>query len=220
MSKKIEVIVVDDHPMVRRGIVSTLAEDPGFTVIGEGASCGDALELVAAKRPKLAMLDVTMPGGGIEAAAEITKAYPGTAVVMLSIREELATVRAAFRAGAHGYISKGVSGPDLIGAARLVVAGERYVSPALAARLIADDAGEPTAPAGGVTLRSALTAREREIFELLGQGLSNAEIGQRISLSENTVKHYMTPLLHKLGVRNRTEAALLARKHDGTKRAD
>ena len=139
---------------------------------------------------------------------------------MLSIRDELATVRAAFRAGAVGYISKGISGAELVTTARRILSGERYVSPELAARLLAEEPASEARPSASVALRPALTKREREIFDLLGEGLSNQEIADRMGLSENTVKHYMTPLLHKLGVRNRTEAALLAKSHEVKRSAD
>lgn len=215
MPSKFRVVVVDDHPVVRRGIAATFADEADFEVIGEGGSADDALELASGKHPDLVVLDVTMPGGGVEAAAKIAVARPEAAILMLSIREDLATVRAALRAGAHGYISKGVAGNELLAAARRILAGERYVSPELAARLISDDSAAPNAPkSANVALRGSLTQRERQIFELLGEGLSNQAIGARIGLSENTVKHYMTPLLQKLGVSNRTEAALLARKDD------
>ncbi len=215
MVKRTRVVVVDDHPVVRRGVASTFSEEADFDVVGEGASAQDAIKLAREKRPDLIVIDVTMPGGGVEAATAIAKAHPDVAILMLSIREDLATVRAALRAGAHGYISKGVSGDDLVSTARRVLAGERYVTPELAARLIAEDVPAQSAESEErVRLRASLTQRERQIFGLLGEGLSNQEIAARIGLTENTVKHYVTPLLHKLGVRSRTEAALLARKHD------
>lgn len=218
MSKKSRVVVVDDHPVVRRGISATFAEESDFEVVGEGACADDAIALAKDKRADLILLDVTMPGGGVEAAAAISKMRPDAAIIMLSIREDLTTVRAALRAGAHGYISKGVAGDDLISSARRVMAGERYVSPELAARLISEGSqSQDTSAAGHVALRAALTQRERQVFDLLGEGLSNQEIATRVGLSENTVKHYMTPLLHKLGVRNRTEAALLAQRRDSQK---
>jgi DNA-binding NarL/FixJ family response regulator len=214
MGKKSRVVVVDDHPVVRRGIVATLEEEANFEVVGVGASAQDAIDLVRDKRPDLVLLDVTMPGGGIEAAEAIAKSQPEISIIMLSVREDLATVRAALRAGAHGYISKGVDGGDLVASARRVLSGERYVTPELAARLISEDVVAPGAPVSDrVTLRASLTQRERQIFELLAEGLTNQAIADRIGLTENTVKHYMTPLLHKLGVSNRTEAAILARKH-------
>lgn len=216
MSKKTRVVVVDDHPVVRRGICATFAEEDDFEVVGEGGSAAEAIRLAKEKHADLVLLDVTMPGGGVEAAEAISASQPETAIMMLSIREDLATVRAALRAGAHGYISKGVGGNDLVASARRVLAGERYVSPELAARLITEDTNPREHGSGtdGFTLRASLTQRERQVFELLGEGLSNLEIATRVGLSENTVKHYMTPLLQKLGVRNRTEAALLAQKRD------
>jgi two-component system, NarL family, nitrate/nitrite response regulator NarL len=217
MSKKTRVVVVDDHPVVRRGICATFAEEPDFEIVGEGASAEDAINLARDKRADLIVLDVTMPGGGVEAAAGIAGIRPEAAIMMLSIREDLSTVRAALRAGAHGYISKGVAGDDLVASARRILAGERYVSPELAARLISEEYQPRDAGGGQIALRAALTQRERQVFDLLGEGLSNLEIANRVGLSENTVKHYMTPLLHKLGVRNRTEAALLAQKQDSSK---
>lgn len=218
MPKKMKVVVVDDHPVVRRGVVATFAEEHDFEVIGEGASAQDAINLARERRPDLIVIDVTMPGGGVEAATAIAKAQPNVAILMLSIREDLATVRAALRGGAHGYISKGINGTDLLASARRVLAGERYVTPELAARLIAEEApAHGSDSEEGIRLRASLTQRERQIFDLLGEGLSNQDIASRIGLTENTVKHYITPLLHKLGVRSRTEAALLARKREGSK---
>ena len=129
MSKKTRVVVVDDHPVVRRGICATFAEEEDFEVVGEGGSAADAIGLATDRRADLILLDITMPGGGVEAAAAISEARPEAAIMMLSIREDLATVRAALRAGAHGYISKGVGGDELVASARRVLAGERYVCP-------------------------------------------------------------------------------------------
>lgn len=219
MTRKIKLAVIDDHPMVRRGIFETFGGEPDFIVVAQGASAEEAVRVAHETRPDLILLDVTMPGGGIAAATEIRKTHPDARIAMLSIREDLATVREALRAGARGYISKGVEGNELVDCARKIMAGELFVSPALAARLLTLDAtdghGEPARRTGqspGQSPRaSTLTQREDQIFRLLGDGLSNSEIGQRLGLSENTVKHYLTPLFYKLGARNRTEAALLAR---------
>jgi two-component system, NarL family, nitrate/nitrite response regulator NarL len=214
MARKSKVAIVDDHPIVRRGIVETFAEQSDFEVIGEGASAADAIRIVGEKRPDLIILDISMPGGGVEAAAEIRRLDPSVKMIVLSIREDLATVRAALKAGARGYVSKGVDGADLVESARQILAGERYVSPGLAARLIEHEPEAhvpPVGPKAGAPTGANLTHREQQIFDLLREGLSNQVIASRLGLSENTVKHYITPLMHKLGVRNRTEAALLAR---------
>lgn len=209
MAKKMKVAVIDDHAVVRRGVSETFAEQADFEVVAEGASAQDAVRIAREKAPGLFVLDVTMPGGGVEAVAQIMKVCPKSAILMLSIREDLATIRAALQAGAGGYISKGVDSDDLVAAARKVVAGERYVSADLAARLLLQD---DLATGIRGTSFAILSAREHEIFAHLGAGLNNREIAASMGLSENTVKHYITPLLQKLGVRNRTEAALLAQK--------
>ena len=213
MAKKKKVAVVDDHAVVRRGVSETFAEQPDFEVIAEGACAQDAVRIAREKNPDLFVLDITMPGGGVEAVAEICKFRPEAIFLMLSIREDLATVRAALRAGASGYISKGVDGQDLVDAARRVLAGEKFVSPVLAARLLTQDEDMDSASStSGPSAATTLTDREREILDLIGRGLSNQEIARTLELSENTIKHYITPLLQKLKARNRTEAALIARK--------
>lgn len=210
--RTIRTAIVDDHPVVRKGVVETFAEEVDFEIVGQGASAEDAVRIAREHKPDLMILDVTMPGGGVEAAGEIHRLLPTVRILMLSIREDLGVVRAALKAGALGYVSKGVDGADLVAAARRIMSGVRFISPDLAARLIAgdDQDGQPSHGHASAPL-PPLTARETEILDLVGEGLSNQAIAQRTGLSENTVKHYMTPLLHKLGVRNRTEAALLVR---------
>jgi two-component system nitrate/nitrite response regulator NarL len=135
--------------------------------------------------------------------------------MMLSIREDLSVVRAALKAGARGYVSKGVEADELVATARKILAGQSYVSPELAARLVTEGEDPSTSAVSRSALRR-LTPREQQIIELMGLGHSNQEIADRLGLSENTIKHYITPLLRKLGVRNRTEAALLIRANAET----
>lgn len=212
MTDKKRLVVVDDHPLVRRGVRDTINEEPDLEVVGEGSSAEDAVRLAGEAKPDLILLDVTMPGDGLQAAEEITVRWPEIKVAMLTVRDDIGTVGAALRAGARGYISKGTAGPDLIATVRRILRGESYVDPDLAARLLSEGRSVEPAVVKAKAGIAVLSEREEQIFALLGRGMSNIEIAGAIGLSENTVKHYITPLLSKLGVRNRVEAALLARE--------
>jgi DNA-binding NarL/FixJ family response regulator len=196
--------------MVRRGVSETLSEEADIELVGMGGSADDAIRLARDERPDVILLDIALPGGGIEAAKEIAKSYPDIKVVMLTVREDRATVKAALRAGARGYLVKGVDGPELVDTVRKINSGENYVTPALAAQLLSELDGTVAADTS-IGPTQALTERERQIVALLGDGLSNQEIAAHLGLAENTIKHYITPILQKLGVRNRTEAALIVR---------
>jgi two-component system, NarL family, nitrate/nitrite response regulator NarL len=212
MRKAIRIAVVDDHPMVRRGVIDTVADERDIDVVGEGATADEAVKLCEELRPDLLVLDVTLPGNGLEALSRITADCPQTVVVMMSIREDLTTVRSALRAGAHAYVSKGIGGNELVATFRRVMAGERFISPDLAVRLLTEP--ETLVNANALSHpEPTLTKREAELFELLSQGLNNLAIATKLGLSENTIKHYLTQLFRKLGVRNRTEAAIAARDH-------
>ena len=208
MGAKISVIVIDDHPLFREGVVRTLGNDPAIRVAGEGSSADEAVALSARYAPDIALLDISMPGKGIEAARRIIDDQPSVKVVMLTVSEHDDDVMAAMKVGARGYILKGVSGPDLTRVIKSVAEGHSYVTPSLAAKLL-------TCMSGGDDERSPdvfseLTAREEQILRRVALGKSNKEIGSELRLQEKTVKHYMTNILQKLQVRNRTEAALLA----------
>jgi DNA-binding NarL/FixJ family response regulator len=197
--------------MIRRGVIETFAQEPDLGIIAEGATADDAIRICNDLRPDLLVLDVNLPGGGLDALARIVVGCPETVVVMMSIREDLSTVRAALRAGAQGYVSKGVGGDELVSTLRRVLAGERFISPELAVRLILEpELPDPIGPAS--KFAPALTTRESQIVELIAQDMSTAEIASSLGLSENTIKHYLTPLFHKLGARNRTEAAATAKR--------
>jgi DNA-binding NarL/FixJ family response regulator len=207
---RIRIVVVDDHPLLREGVARSLAQSEEFTVVGEGASAADAVRLAAELHPDLILLDLSMPGGGLTAAREIAAAFPQVTIVVLTASEADDDILEALKAGAKGYVLKGVTSAALIeiltGAAR----GESYVSPALAARLLTEmRARRDVESAPDPLLR--LTKREEEILRLVSDGLSNKEIGLRLDLQEKTVKHHMTSILGKLQVRNRTEAAILLR---------
>jgi two-component system nitrate/nitrite response regulator NarL len=201
----IRIAIVDDHPLFREGVARSLAEIGGFEVIGEGASAEDAERLVSAMVPDILLLDISMPGGGLTAAAGILAGHPGQKIVMLTVSEANTDVTNALNAGVRGYVLKGVGSKMLAEILRDVAAGESYVSPTLTARLLSDllPGNRKADP-----LRQ-LTGREAEILRLVAEGLSNKEVATRLALQEKTVKHHMTRVLAKLNVRNRTEAALV-----------
>ncbi len=204
----VSVVVVDDHELLRRGIRETLKEHPGFKIVGEGSSADEAVVLVSRLRPDILLLDVSLPGDGVVAAEKIKHTRSTTKIIMLTIYENRATVKAALNAGADGYVLKGVDGNDLVTIIKTCLKGERHVSPELAARLLTDEnLDQPIAPA--TPQWSTLSSRERQILDLVALGHNNSEIAKELKLTENTIKHYITPMFLKLGVRNRTEAALL-----------
>jgi len=209
MSETIDILVVDDHPLFRQGVVHSLQMDPAFRVVGETASGEEALALAQALLPEVVLLDISMPGwNGIVTAEKIAMACPATAIVMLTGSDDKDKLLSALKAGARSYVLKGVSAKELAHVVRAAVAGEVYVSPSIAAEMLVSlTQGKAPDPL------QELTEREREILALIGQGLTNREIGERIFLSEKTIKHYVTNILQKLQVRSRVEAALLASRH-------
>ena len=206
MTDSIRVLVVDDHPMFRQGVVHSLGTEPGFKVVGEASSGEEALTLARELLPDVVLLDISMPGwGGLVTVEKITTACPATRIVMLTSSENKDKLLVAFKAGARAYVLKGVGARELAVVLRSVVAGEVYVSPSLASEMLVSlTRGQAPDPL------QELTDREREILRLIGTGLTNREIGERIFLSEKTIKHNVTNILQKLQVRSRVEAALLA----------
>ena len=212
MSDKLSVVIVDDHPLFREGVASRIGMESDITVVGQGSTAEDAIHLAYDLLPDLLLLDINIPGSGLHAAQSIATGCPVVKIVMLTASEEEDDLVAALKAGARGYILKGVSAPELIRILRAVCAGEVYVSPSLATSLLLEMTGALPGSRTPTSPLSELTDREREILEGVAIGLSNKEIGLRLHLSEKTIKHYMTNVLQKLHVRNRVEAALLARR--------
>jgi two-component system, NarL family, nitrate/nitrite response regulator NarL len=212
MSDKIQIVLADDHPLFRAGVAYTLTAEPDMEVVGQGASAAEAVQLAQELLPDLILLDLNMPGSGLQAAQTITATCPVTRIVMLTVSEEEEDLLASLKAGARGYILKGVPARELTRILRAVHAGESYVTPALAASLLREMTGVAPGARPAVDPLNELTDRERQILEGVANGLSNKEIGQQLHLTEKTVKHYMTNILQKLQVRNRVEAALIARR--------
>ncbi len=204
----IRIIVADDHPLYREGVARILSEARPLVVVGQAGSADEAVEVTLAQRPEVVLLDLSMPGGGISALRRIVATDPAPKVVMLTVSEEDEDVLQALKAGASGYVLKGVGGRELVSIVKDIAGGRSYVSPSLAARILNSmrDGSRAAHPVDD------LTSREEDILRLVAQGLSNKEVGSRLDLQEKTVKHYMTAILQKLQVRNRTEAALMARE--------
>ena len=198
----ITIGVVDDHPLFREGVTRSLSEISGFVVVGEGASSDDAAMIASDNHPDIMLLDVSMPGGGLSAISNVLERSPTTKVLMLTVSEEVDTLLDALQRGAMGYVLKGVGSRGLAEAIQTVLGGTRYISPTMSAKVMENSLN------GGTSDKSSLTPREREVMDLVAQGLSNKHIGLRLGLQEKTVKHHMTQILSKLGASNRTEAAL------------
>lgn len=216
MTEPLHVAIVDDHPLFREGVAFTLGAQPDVEIVGEGESAADALRIAAERMPDIMLLDVSMPGGGLSAVREIAAAFPVIKVVMLTVSEEEDDVTAALRAGARAYVLKGVAARELVRILRSVAEGEVYVTPSLAASLLFELTGGKTGAAPSPL--EGLTERERQILERVAAGDSNKEIGAQLHVSEKTVKHHMTNILQKLQVRNRVEAALMARANESPDR--
>ncbi|GHC61429.1 response regulator [Neogemmobacter tilapiae] len=205
----LRVVIADDHPIYREGVARSLSEDAGIQVVGQGQDADQAVELAERQQPDLILLDISMPGGGgISALSRIMALPKPPRVAMLTASEEDDDVMQALKAGAQGYILKGVGARELISLVKDIGAGGSYVSPTLAARIL----NAMRAPKSTNPLED-LSKREEDILRLVAEGKSNKEVGLTLDLQEKTVKHYMTAILQKLHVRNRTEAALIAREH-------
>jgi two-component system, NarL family, nitrate/nitrite response regulator NarL len=207
MAALISVVVVDDHPLFRAGVIQTLALDDEIQVVGEGGSGAEALTLARKHGPDIVLLDISMPGDGIETARELSRLAKAPRVVMLTVSESDDDIMRALEAGAVGYVLKGIGASDLIGAIKSVAAGESFVSPNLTLRLLTRVKQQT---AGGAL--SALTKQEERTLRLVAMGLSNREVGERLGILEKTVKYHMSNIMEKLKVRNRVEATLIARQ--------
>jgi DNA-binding NarL/FixJ family response regulator len=204
---RITVFLLDDHEVVRRGLRDLLATEPGIDVIGEAGTAASALARMTALRPDVAVLDVRLPDGdGVSTCREIRSRLPGTACLMLTSYGDEQALLGAIMAGAAGYVMKQASGAELVSAVRAVAAGESILDPH-ATRQLMERLRERK---GGADPLSALSAQEKRILELIGGGLTNRQIAERMFLAEKTIKNYVSSLLSKLGMHHRTQAAVLS----------
>ncbi len=205
MTDPIRVLIADDHPLFREGVAHSLSGKANITVIGQADTAEKALRLARDLLPDVVLLDIAMPErGGLAIAGEIAIACPVTKIVMLTVSEHEDDLMAAFKAGAQGYVLKGVSARELANIIHAVADGEVYVTPALAAGVLVEmTRGRPHDPL------MELTEREREILQFVAKGLTNRQIGEHLHLAEKTIKRYITNILGKLHVRSRLDAAVL-----------
>jgi DNA-binding NarL/FixJ family response regulator len=210
MSDTTRIVLVDDHPLFREGVAHILKSEPDLQVVAEGDSAEEAITLLRQHQPDLLLLDLDMPGGGLSVVARAIEVSSATLVVILTASSDEEGALAAFRAGARGYILKGVSSRELVAILRGIRAGKGYVPPNLGAALISGLAAPQ--PAANQSPLDKLTPREQQILLQIASGLSNKEIGDSFNLTEKTVKSYVSNILLKLQVRNRVEAAMLAQR--------
>ncbi len=207
--KRIRVLVADDHPVFRYGMRAILGAAPDTEIVGEATDGAEAVTLATELGPDVILMDVNMPGvNGIEATRRILEASPHTGILMLTMFEDDASVYAAMRAGARGYVLKGADGEETVRAIRSVAGGEAILGPEIAHRLVQFFA----APRPKTEAFPELTDREREVLSLMSGGYTNAAIAERLFLSPKTVRNYVSSIFTKLEVADRSQAIVRARE--------
>ncbi|MEV8089490.1 response regulator transcription factor [Streptomyces nigra] len=207
----IRVFLLDDHEVVRRGLTDLLDAEPDISVVGDADTVEHALVRDPALRPHVAVLDVRLPDGdGITVCRELRSRMPELACLMLTSFDDEEALLDAIMAGASGYVLKQIRGSDLVSAVRTVASGQSMLDPATTARLMSSLRADPVETPSVPPELEGLSPRERDILALIGDGLTNREIGKKLYLSEKTVKNHISRLLAKLGVQRRVQAAVLA----------
>lgn len=214
MTDPIRLLIVDDQRLMREGLRTLLELEPGFDVVGEAADGQAALEAYAELQPDVVLMDIRMPGmDGVEATRRLCVSWPQARVIILTTFDDDANVFEGLRAGAVGYLLKDLSGQELAEAVRTIYKGGGLIEPTVARRVMSEFARlHPPVRPIDEGLPEPLTERELEVLKLVSKGLTNREIGDRLGLSEGTVKNYVTSVLQKIGVRDRTQAALRGRE--------
>jgi two-component system response regulator DevR len=207
----IRLLIIDDHEMVREGLKAMLVAEPDFEIVGDAANAEQALELIERLHPDVVLLDIRLPGvSGIELCSNVTSLYPQTAVIILTTFAEESLVAQCIQAGARGFIVKDIERFDLKRSIRAVARGEAVIDSKAAVAVLAQLRRTPQV--SQEPSPEPLSTQQIVILRLIAQGLSSREIATQLYLSENTVKGYVQEILHRLGVKNRTEAVMVAVK--------
>lgn len=211
----ISVAIVDKQPMFRAGIVHVLGSHKQLSVVAEGGSAMDAMRIAREMPVDIMLLDLDIPGGGMQVLTGLSQTWPAIRLVVLTASEQQADVASAMQCGARGYILKDVSPSDLVAALSAVGAGEVYLTPSLGARLLARPSSAAATSSPPHKFED-LTTRETQILTQVSVGATNKEIARRLNITEKTVKFYMTNIMQKLQVRNRVEAVVVMRDRTRT----
>jgi two-component system, NarL family, response regulator DevR len=207
----IRLLIIDDHEMVREGLKAMLVAEPDFAIVGDAANAEQALEMIERLHPDVALLDIRLPGiSGIDLCRTVTSQYPQTAVLILTTFTDESLVAQCIQAGARGFLVKDIERFDLKRSIRAVARGEAVIDPKAAVAVLAQLRRAPQV--SQEPSPEPLSTQQIVILRLIAQGLSSREIATQLYLSENTVKGYVQEILHRLGVKNRTEAVMVAVK--------
>jgi len=214
MVDTITFATVDEHPLLRQGLIQSLQRAEGLICIGEGETAADARRIAALQKPDILILGVLIPGGGIEAARAILSAHHHTKVLILTASDDEVYLQKALKAGVRAYVLKGISGSELVRIIRAVHAGEFYIAPALSTQLVISMNGETPPPS---SRHAELSHREQQVLAGVCKGLKDKEIADMLHVKPSTIRYYLTHIFKKLKVHNRLQAMLMSRDFLQTK---
>jgi two-component system response regulator DegU len=211
-TRQTRILLVDDHPLVRRALRDILDKEPDFTVVGEAADGRQAIQMTQEHQPDIVIMDISMPVlNGVEATKQIKVSSPLTSVLILTVHTDLETIFSILQAGASGYLVKSIFGPEVIHTIRAVMDGDMVLSPEVSKEVVKYALHHGPRPAKDVST-DRLSAKGLEVLSLAAKGLSNKEIGAKLGITEATVKSYFVDVFQKLNVRSRTEAIFVSLK--------